>query len=61
LRIPPVRRWVVAQRKAGRAWLPWLVLVPLIVLAIFAYAYIITEEVFKGVAEFRLQLPGGDG
>ena len=61
LRIPPVRRWVTAQRKADRAWLPWLVFLPLIILAVVAYAYIINELCFKGVAAFRMQLPGGDG
>ena len=61
LRIPPVRRWVTAQRKAGRAWLPWLVFLPLIILAVVAYCYIINELCFKGVGAFRLQLPGGDG
>jgi len=60
LRVPPVRRWVTVQRKTGRAWLPWLVFLPLIILAVVAYCYIINEEVMKGVSEFRLQLPGGD-
>jgi sulfoxide reductase heme-binding subunit YedZ len=56
LRIPPVRRWA-----AGHRTLAWLVFLPLIALAIVAYAYIINEEVMKGVAAFRMQLPGGDG
>jgi DMSO/TMAO reductase YedYZ heme-binding membrane subunit len=60
LRLPPVRRWVTAQRAAGRAWLPWLVFLPLIALALAAYAYVINEEVFKGIGAFRLQPPGGD-
>jgi DMSO/TMAO reductase YedYZ heme-binding membrane subunit len=55
LRIPPVRRWA-----AGHRTLAWLVFLPLIALAIVAYAYIINELCFKGVGAFRLQLPGGD-
>jgi sulfoxide reductase heme-binding subunit YedZ len=56
LRIPPVRRWAAAHRR-----LAWAVFLPLIVLAVVAYAFIINELVFKGVSAFRLQLPGGDG
>jgi DMSO/TMAO reductase YedYZ heme-binding membrane subunit len=60
LRLPPVRRWVTRQRTAGRAWLPYLVMAPLIVLAAVAYAYIVNEELFKGLSAFRLQPPAGD-
>jgi DMSO/TMAO reductase YedYZ heme-binding membrane subunit len=56
LRIPPVRRWVTVHRRLALA-----AFTPLIALAILAFAYIINEEVFKGVGAFRLQLPGGDG
>jgi DMSO/TMAO reductase YedYZ heme-binding membrane subunit len=55
LRIPPVRRWAAAHRK-----LAWLVLSPLIALAAMAYAYILNEEIYKGIGCFRLQLPAGD-
>lgn len=55
LRIPPVRRWTTAHRRAA-----WLVFAPLIALAVVAYAYIVNEELFKGIGCFRLQPPGGD-
>lgn len=55
LRLPPVRRWVTAHRRIA-----WLAFLPLIALAVLAYAYVINELLFKGIGAFRLQPPGGD-
>ena len=60
LRVPAVRRWVTAQRQAGRGWLPWLVLAPLIALAVLAYGFAVNELLFKGIGAARLSPPGGD-
>jgi DMSO/TMAO reductase YedYZ heme-binding membrane subunit len=49
LRLPPVRRWVIEQRTSGRAWLPWLVLSPLIALYLLGFIFIINEEFFTGL------------
>lgn len=61
LRVPAVRRWCARQRAAGQWWLPYLAFTPLIALFLLAYGYIVNEEFFKGIASFRMQLPGGDG
>ena len=49
LRLPPVRRWVIEQRTAGRGWLVWLTVSPLAVLYILGFAFIINEEFFTGL------------
>lgn len=54
LRIPPVKRWTIAQQKAGRAWVTWAVFSTLIVLFIVGFAFILNEEIFKGVDSFNL-------
>jgi len=48
LRLPPVRRWIGDQRAAGRQWMVYLVMLPLAVLFILGFAYIINEEIFTG-------------
>jgi DMSO/TMAO reductase YedYZ heme-binding membrane subunit len=54
LRLPPVRRWVAGQQKAGRAWLVYLVFMPLAMLFLVGLTFIVNEEIFKGVAAFSL-------
>src|SRR6266516_550532 len=49
LRLPPVRRWITEQRAEGRAWLVWLVVMPLAVLYVLGVAFIINEGIFLGV------------
>lgn len=53
-RLPPVRRWVVRQQKAGRQWLVYLAAAPLAAVFILGYTFIVNEEIFKGVAAFAL-------
>jgi len=48
LRLPPVRRWIAAQRTAGRPWVVWLALSPLAVLYVIGFVFIINEEIFTG-------------
>ena len=48
LRLPPVRRWVGEQRAAGRQHVVYFVMLPLIVLFLLGFIYIINEEIFTG-------------
>jgi DMSO/TMAO reductase YedYZ heme-binding membrane subunit len=48
LRLPPIRRWVAAQRAAGTVWKVWLVLAPLVLLYAVAFVFMINEEIFTG-------------
>jgi DMSO/TMAO reductase YedYZ heme-binding membrane subunit len=49
LRLPPIRRWVMTQRENGKAWKPWLVFSPLLVLYMVSFIFIINEEFFVGL------------
>jgi DMSO/TMAO reductase YedYZ heme-binding membrane subunit len=57
LRLPPVRRWIVAQRADGRQWLVWLTIAPLAVFYITAMAFIINEEIFTGMTIITMHPP----
>ncbi len=57
LRLPPVRRWVTEQRAAGRQRLVWLTVLPLAVLFVLGFTYIINEEIFTGTMCFTLRPP----
>jgi DMSO/TMAO reductase YedYZ heme-binding membrane subunit len=48
LRLPPVRRWVSAQRAAGQHWKVWLAITPFALLYIVGFVFIINEEIFTG-------------
>lgn len=54
LRLPPVRHWVAAQQKAGRQRVVYLTFLPLVVLFVLAFSFIVNEEIYKGVAAFSL-------
>jgi methionine sulfoxide reductase heme-binding subunit len=53
LRLPPVKKWIVARQKEGRNWLVWVTIAPLFALFIFAFIFIINEEIFKGMDSFK--------
>ncbi len=53
LRLPPVKRWIAARQKEGRAWLVWVTIAPVFALFIFAMIFIVNEEIFKGIDSFR--------
>jgi len=57
LRLPPVKRWIIEQRAAGRQQLVWLAVTPLAVLFILGFAYIINEEIFTGTMAITLHPP----
>jgi DMSO/TMAO reductase YedYZ heme-binding membrane subunit len=54
LRLPPVKRWVARQQKAGREWLVYLSVLPLAVLFVLGFSFMVNEEIFKGVDAFTL-------
>ena len=54
LRLPPVRRWVAKQQKAGRQWLVYVVFIPFALLFVLGFGFIADEEIFKGTAAFTL-------
>jgi methionine sulfoxide reductase heme-binding subunit len=52
LRLPPVKRWIVARQKEGRNWLVYLTIAPLFALFVLGFIFIINEEIFKGFDSF---------
>jgi DMSO/TMAO reductase YedYZ heme-binding membrane subunit len=58
LRLPPVKRWIEAQQKAGQQWLVYVAITPLFLLFILGFTFIVNEEIFKG--GFALQLKQTD-
>jgi sulfoxide reductase heme-binding subunit YedZ len=57
LRLPPVRRWITDQRAAGRQWAVYLAFLPLVVLFILGFAYIVNEEIFTGTMVLTMRPP----
>jgi DMSO/TMAO reductase YedYZ heme-binding membrane subunit len=54
LRLPPVKRWIGSQQKDDRQWLVNLAVLPLAILFVLAFSFMVNEEIFKGVALFSL-------
>lgn len=54
LRLPPVRRWIAAQRAADRYRRLWLVMAPLAALYIVGFIFIVNEEIFTGTKVITL-------
>ncbi len=54
LRLPPVKRWISRQQKADRQWLVYLAVLPLAVLFVLAFVFIVNEEICKGTAALSL-------
>jgi DMSO/TMAO reductase YedYZ heme-binding membrane subunit len=52
LRLPPVKRWIAARQKEGRNWLVYLTILPIFALFVFAFIFIVNEEIFKGIGSF---------
>jgi DMSO/TMAO reductase YedYZ heme-binding membrane subunit len=59
LRMPPVKRWVARKHQEGKQREVYLRLLPLAVLFIVAYSFIINELMFKGISAFREQPVNG--
>jgi DMSO/TMAO reductase YedYZ heme-binding membrane subunit len=54
LRLPPIKRWIATQQKAGRQWLVYAAVLPLFALFMVGFSFIINEEIFKGIDAFTL-------
>jgi DMSO/TMAO reductase YedYZ heme-binding membrane subunit len=58
LRLPPIKRWVTEQRAAGQQWKVWAAFMPLAALYLFAFAFLINEEIFTGIKIITMNPPG---
>jgi methionine sulfoxide reductase heme-binding subunit len=56
LRLPPVKRWIASQQKESRGWLVYCCVLPLAGLFVLGFAFLVNEEIFKGVGAFTLQV-----
>jgi methionine sulfoxide reductase heme-binding subunit len=52
LRLPPVKRWIVARQREDRNWLVYVTVAPLFVLFVLGFSYLVNEEFFKGIDSF---------
>ena len=52
LRLPPIKRWIVARQQEGRNWLVWVTVAPVFALFIFGMIFAVNEEIFKGFNSF---------
>src|ERR1700733_5837655 len=52
LRLPPVKRWIVARQREGRNWLVGVTILPIFALFVFGFIFIVNEEIFKGIDSF---------
>jgi sulfoxide reductase heme-binding subunit YedZ len=59
LRLPPVDRWIAARQKEGRMWLVYVTIAPIFALFVFAFIFILNEELFKGINSFK-NTPSGE-
>ncbi len=48
LRLPPVKRWVDEKQKEGRGAVVFWAVLPMILLFLVSFGYIVHEEFFKG-------------
>jgi sulfoxide reductase heme-binding subunit YedZ len=53
-RLPKVKRWVGEQQRTGREWKVYLAVLPLAVLFVVGFAFMINEEIAKGTGAFML-------
>jgi DMSO/TMAO reductase YedYZ heme-binding membrane subunit len=59
LRLPPVKRWIIARQQEGRNWLVWATVLPLLALFVLGFIFILNEELFKGIDSFT-ENPSGE-
>ncbi|HEY7144247.1 MAG TPA: hypothetical protein VH637_08370 [Streptosporangiaceae bacterium] len=57
LRLPPVRSWIAQQRKAGQQAKVWLAVLPLAILFVLGFAFIVNEEIFTGTMAITMHPP----
>jgi DMSO/TMAO reductase YedYZ heme-binding membrane subunit len=59
LRLPPVKRWIVARQREGRGWLVWVTILPIFALFVFGMTFFVNEQIFKGLDSFK-QTPSNE-
>ena len=59
LRLPPVKRWVAEKQKEGRGIVVFWVVLPMILLFLIAFAFIVNEEIVKGIRIVTLNTNSG--
>jgi methionine sulfoxide reductase heme-binding subunit len=59
LRMPPVKRWIARKQQEGKQRDVYLTFLPLAVLFVVSYSFIINELMFKGISAFREQPVNG--
>jgi sulfoxide reductase heme-binding subunit YedZ len=57
LRLPPVKRWIGRQQKADRQWLVNLAVLPLAILFLLGFTFMVDEQIFKGTLAITLHPP----
>jgi methionine sulfoxide reductase heme-binding subunit len=57
LRLPPVKRWVAEKQKEGRQAIVFFAFAPLILLFLLGFAFIVHEELLRGIEMFQLRPP----
>jgi hypothetical protein len=60
LRLPPVKRWVSEKQKEGRGIVVFWAVLPMVLLFFIGFAFIVSEEIVKGISIVTLQT-SGDG
>jgi DMSO/TMAO reductase YedYZ heme-binding membrane subunit len=59
LRLPPLKPWVARKQAEGKQHEVYLRLLPLAILFVVGYGFVINELLFKGISAFREQPVGG--
>jgi methionine sulfoxide reductase heme-binding subunit len=57
LRLPPVKRWVAENQKQGRQAIIFFAFAPLMLLFLIGFAFIVHEELLRGIEMFELRPP----
>jgi DMSO/TMAO reductase YedYZ heme-binding membrane subunit len=52
IRLPPVKRWIVARQHEGRNKLVFMTVIPIFALFVFGFIFIVNELIFKGTHSF---------
>jgi sulfoxide reductase heme-binding subunit YedZ len=58
-RLPPVKRWVAEKQEEGRGVVVFWAVVPMMLLFLLAFTFIVNEEFFKGMKLVTLNTNGG--
>jgi DMSO/TMAO reductase YedYZ heme-binding membrane subunit len=57
LRLPSVRRWVSDKRAGGQMWKVWTTFMPLVLLYVIGFGFVINEEILTGMMVITMHPP----